>query len=402
MPIYVYEAVNEAGKKVTGTHRALNKQTAINELREQNLMIRSVQEKQEGVLGKELSLGKPVKMKDFVVFCRQFATLIRSGVQIDKAIDIMEDQTTNRKLKAALKDISEQVLSGKQLSQALRDHPRIFPEMFINMIVSGESSGQLDEVLERMASHYEKEHQTVQKVKSAMVYPVIVFVFSIAVVIFLLLKIVPAFVSMFKEQGEELPLLTQGIMLASDIVVAYWWVGAFLLLASAFAVQSLMSNQQAREMLDRLKFKLPLFGAIYKKAAIARLSRTMASLYTSGVPLLESIEITNKVTGNRVIGAILTEARSSLSEGKQLSEPFIRSGIFPRMVTSMLMIGEETGQIDSMFTKIAEFFESEVEEAVDRLKATIEPLMLLFVSGIVGMIISAIMSPMFKMYENLL
>lgn len=402
MPIFSYEAVNEAGKKVSGLHRALNKQAVINELREQNLMIRSVQEKQESWLGKELSLGKPVKMKDFVVFCRQFSTLIRSGIQIDKAMDILEDQTMSKKLKVALKDIAEQVLSGKQLSQAMSDHPRIFPEMFINMIVSGESSGQLDEVLERMAGHYEKEHKTVQKVKSAMVYPIIVFFFSVAVVIFLLLKIVPTFVGMFEEQGEALPLLTQGIMAASDFVVAYWWIGLILLLGSALTLQSALTNERVKLALDSLKFKLPAFGAIYKKAAIARLSRTMASLYTSGVPLLESIEITTKVTGNRVIGAILADARSSLSEGKQLSEPFIRSGIFPKMVTSMLIIGEETGQIDRMFMKIADFFESEVEEAVDRLKATIEPLMLLFVSGIVGIIISAIMSPMFKMYENLL
>jgi len=402
VPIYAYNAVSATGKKVSGNYRAATKQAAIQELRDKGYSIRSLQEKQVGLMDKEITIGRPVKLEDFVIFCRQFATLIRSGIQIDQALEIMEDQTTSKNLKNALSDISEQVLSGQQLSKAMGDHPKIFPEMFINMIASGETGGNLDDVLDRMADHYEKEYKTIQKIKSAMTYPIIILVLAVGVVIFMLMKIVPTFAGMFEEQGAKLPLLTRSIMGASKLIGDYYWMALILLIGLIVFWKVYVSNPSGRLTVDKMKFKFPLFGPVFKKASIARLSRTLSSLYMSGVPLLQSIDITVKVVGNKVMENVLHNAKDSLSQGKQLSDPFSSSGIFPKMVVSMLIVGEETGQIDKMLLKIAEFLENDVDQSVDRLKAVIEPVMMLIVSGIVGMIVAAIITPMFSIYETFL
>lgn len=402
MPNYAYEAVNAAGRKVKGVIHSVSKQAAIRELRHMQLDVRSVQEREERFWDRDIPFGKRVGLKDFTVFCRQFAALLSSGVQIDKALEIMEEQTANKVLKVSLRDLLDQVSGGMPLSAAMRRHPRIFPDLFVNMLMSGEAGGRLDETLERLAGHYEKEHKTVQKVKSAMVYPVIVLLFSVAVVVFLLTSIVPTFVSMFESQGQELPAVTRLIMRASGFLAEWGWLIGIGIAAAVILFRVAAARDRGREMADRLKFRIPLFGAILRKAAIARLTRTLASLYSSGVPLLEALAVAGRVTGNRVLAGVLESARDSLAEGRQLSEPFLKSGEFPKMVTSMLVIGEETGQIDRMFGKIADFYENDVEQSVDRLKSLVEPLLLLLVSGIVGLIISAVMSPMFKMYENML
>ncbi|MDF2814377.1 MAG: type secretion system protein [Paenibacillus sp.] len=402
MANFAYEAVSESGRKMKGVLRAQNKNAAISELRGKGMIIRSIQEKQSTAMDKEISFGRAVKLEDFVIFCRQFATLIRSGIQIDQAITILEDQTSAKKLKAALGDVSEQIRTGHALSKAMSDHPRIFPEMFINMIASGETGGNLDDVLDRMADHYEKEHKTIQKVKSAMTYPIIVMFIAIIVVIFLLIKIVPTFAEMFLEQGSELPLITKFVMGSSDAVVAYWWIFLAGIVGLIFLYRAFAAKDEGKLLIDSMKFKIPVFGIILRKAAIARLTRTLSSLFVSAVPVLQAIDVTEKVVGNRVMAKVLREAKSSLQQGKQLSDPFSKSELFPRMVVQMLIVGEETGQIDNMLSKIADFYEADVDQSVDRLKSVIEPLMLLFVSVLVGIIVAAMMSPMFKMYENYL
>lgn len=402
MPNFVYEGVTEAGKKVKGVVRASNKQAAISDLRGKGYMIRSVQEKAETMLDKELNIGRAVKLEDFVVFCRQFATLIRSGIQIDQALKIMEDQTVAKRLKAAIGDVHEQVRNGHPLSKAMGEHPRIFPEMFVNMVASGETGGNLDEVLDRMALHYEKENNTVQKIKSAMTYPIVVLIMAVVVVVFLLLKIVPTFATMFEEQGAELPWITRFVMGASYAVAHYWWAFVLIVAGIVAAFKVVGKNENGRYALDAVKFKIPIFGIVMKKAAIARMSRTMSSLFVSAVPMLQALDITEKVIGNQVMAKVVKEAKASLQQGKQLSEPFSNSGLFPEMVLQMLYIGEETGQIDHMLAKVADFYEADVDQSVDRLKALLEPLMMLILSGIVGFIVASIMTPMFKMYENFL
>jgi type IV pilus assembly protein PilC len=402
MPNFAYEAVNDSGKKVKGIVRALNKQTAITELKSKGYIIRSVQEKAATIMDAEVNIGKAVKLEDFVIFCRQFATLIRSGIQIDQALGILESQSTSKRLKLAVGDVSDQIRNGHNLSKAMGDHPKIFPSMFVNMVASGETGGNLDEVLDRMADHYEKEHKTVQKVKSAMTYPIIVLIIAIAVVIFLLIKIVPTFADLFADQGATLPWITRFVMGASDAIVGYWWIFLIIIVGAAFMIRSILSTEDGKLMRDKLKFRIPIFGVILKKSAIARIARTMSSLFMGAVPILQILEVTEQVVGNRVLGAVLKEARGSLQQGKLLSDPFIKSGLFPPMVTQMLIIGEETGQVDKMLSKVADFYEADVDQSVDRLKAVIEPLMLLIVGCIVGVIVAAIMSPMFKMYDNML
>lgn len=382
--------------------KAQNKAMAISELRGRGMIIRSIQEKSATAMDKEIHIGRAVKLEDFVIFCRQFATLIRSGIQIDQSVTILEDQSTAKYLKAALGDISEQIRSGHSLSKAMGDHPKVFPEMFINMIASGETGGNLDDVLDRMAEHYEKEHKTIQKVKSAMTYPIIVLIIAIVVVIFLLIKIVPTFAGMFLEQGSELPLITRFVMGSSDAIVKYWWMFLGLIAGLILLYKMFANGEEGKYVIDSMKFRFPIFGIILKKAAVARLARTLSSLYVSAVPVLQALDVTEKVVGNRVISKVLREAKDGLQQGKMLSEPFEKSGVFPKMVVQMLIVGEETGQVDNMLSKIADFYEADVDQSVDRLKAVIEPLMLLFVSILVGIIVAAMMSPMFKMYDNYL
>jgi type IV pilus assembly protein PilC len=399
---FSYEAVSEAGKKQKGMLKAQNKHSAISELRAKGFMIRSIQEKDATVMDMNIQIGRAVKLEDFVIFCRQFATLIRSGIQIDQSLTILEDQTTAKYLKAALGDVSEQIRSGYSLSKSMSEHKRVFPEMFVNMMASGETGGNLDDVLDRMADHYEKEHKTIQKVKSAMTYPIIVMIIAIIVVVFLLIKIVPTFADMFKEQGAELPWITRAVMGASNAIVEYWWMFLIGGVALGFLIKTLTSNEEGKVWMDRMKLKIPVFGIILKKAVIARLARTMSSLFVSAVPVLQALDVTEKVVGNRMLSKVLREAKDSLQQGKLLSDPFSKSGLFPKMVVQMIIIGEETGQVDAMLAKIADFYEADVDQSVDRLKAVVEPLMLLIVSCLVGIIVAAIMTPMFAMYDNFL
>lgn len=402
MPNFYYEGVTERGKRIKGNHRSLSKQAAIQELRSKGYSIRSIDERPESFLTNEITIGRAVKLEDFVIFCRQFATLIRSGIQIDQSLSILEEQTAAKRLRSALYQVHDQIRSGHSLSKAMSDHPKIFPEMFINMVHSGESGGHLDDVLERMADHYEKENKTIQKIKSAMTYPIILIIVAIGVVIFLLTSIVPTFANLFSEQGQELPWITKFVMGCSDFIVDYWWIVLLGLLVGLLGFRLFIGTEDGRYKVDQLKFKFPVFGIVFKKAAIARLTRTMSSLYSSGVSVLHALDITAKVVGNRVLVRVLQESKHSLQQGKQLSEPFARSGLFPAMVIQMIIVGEETGQLDKMMGKIADFYENDVDQSVDRLKAVVEPVMLLIIACLVGIIVAAIMSPMFKMYDNFL
>lgn len=400
MAMFQYEAVTMKGKKVKGVQRSVSKFAAITDLQAKGFTIRSIQEKKVGILDKEITFGRPVKLEHFVIFCRQFATLIRSGIQIDTAVRILEEQNLSKKLSEALMDIGDKIRNGSQLSKAMQDHPRIFPEMFINMVGSAEFSGTLDSVLDRMATHYEKELKTFQKVKSAMTYPIVVMSISILVVIFLMIKIIPTFTGMFQEQGAELPMITKLVMSVSGSMQHFWWLYLFIVIAAILVVRVLQANKQAKIFMDKYKFYFPIFGPLMKQATISRLIRTLAELMTSAVPLLQALQITEKVVGNSMFEAVLADARRQLEQGQTLSRAISDSGLFPPLVIHMLKVGEETGQVDGMLIKVADFIDNEVEQTVDRLKTTLEPLLMLFVSVIVGAIIAAIMAPMFKLYET--
>jgi type IV pilus assembly protein PilC len=402
LPNYAYEAVNPLGKRVKGISRAPNKHTVISELQVKGLLVRSVQEKKPGLLDKEIIIGRQIKLEHFVIFCRQFSTMIRSGLTIDAVLKILEEQTRSKRLKAALTDLMEQVRNGHALSESMRRHPRLFPDLFVNMIYSGEAGGALDEVLERMADHYEKEHKTIQKVKSALTYPIIVILIAIAVVIFLMLNVVPIFVAMFEEQQLKLPLVTRIVAGTSTWLSSYWWVLGLLIIGSVPFIRVGLTQDTIRKHIDRFILRIPIFGTLLMKESVARMARTLSACFQSAVPVLEALQVTSSVMGNRALSEVLVQSKESLQEGQPLSQPMARSRLFPTMVIQMLAVGEETGELDTMLTKLADHYEADVEHTVDRLKSTLEPLLLLFISLLVGIIVAAVMTPMFQIYETYL
>ncbi len=402
MPNFYYEALNVDGKKVKGFYQSSNKEMAIQELRAKGYMLRAVQEKQKSIWDQEISLGPVVKPEHFVFFCRQFATLIRSSIQIETALAILIDQSPSKRLKGALIEVADRIRNGHSLSKSFAEHPKIFPEMFINLIAAAEISGGLEDSLNRIALHYEKENKSMKQIKSALVYPIIVTIVAICVVIFLLLNVVPVFTNMFADQGAELPLVTQFVIASSDMVVQLWWLLLIIPVAAIVGFRFFIKTDQGKFSVDSMKFRIPLFGIIFRKSAIARLTRTLSSLLSSAVPVLQALELTERVVNNQVYSKVLKQARIDLQHGKSLSQPFIDSKQVPTIVTQMITVGEETGQIDLMLEKISESFEDDVEQSVDRLKSTLEPILLLVVSALVGFIVIAIMTPMFTMYENFL
>ncbi|CCQ97428.1 Type II secretion system protein [[Clostridium] ultunense Esp] len=400
MALYTYRAKDRVGKMYRGQIEASDKAVAMEELKRRGVIILSLEEKRNTFLNQEFYLGSPVKHVDFVIYCRQFATLIRAGVPIVEANRILAEQTESRALKKALMEITVKLKKGIPFSQAAGEQ-RFFPPFFINMIRAGEESGKMDETLERIAHYFEKEHDTREKVKSAMTYPVAVGLIAIIVVGFLLKFVVPRFVGMFEQMHAELPAVTRFVLALSQSVERQWYLWLLGMALIVFLFIALKRTAQGAYWFDYLKLKVPVFGKLNQKGAIAQLTRTLASLYGSSVPVLQSLSIVENLVNNRVIGEVLRKARESLSQGRPLSEPLKRSWVFPPLVTQMIAVGEETGSLDQMLEKVADFYERDVENTVDRLKSLIEPLLIVFLAGVVGIIVAAILLPMFTLYQNI-
>lgn len=388
-------------KKVrTGMLTAVNRREAIIKLRDEGIKVIDIKEIETTTLQKEISIGNPVKRDQFIMFLRQFSTLMRSGVTIVDTIRILSQQVESKALGKALATVEDELRKGNSLSDSLAKHPKIFEPLTINLIKAGELSGNIDESLDRLANHYDKAYQTRQKVVSAMSYPAVVGVLAIGVVIFLLATIVPMFVDMFAGFGGELPLLTQVVMQASNLTLSYWYliVLAFLIIGGVFWLMK--RNIKGRLLLDTMLLRMPIFGKIFKKSALARLTRTLSSLFSSSVPILQAMTMVEKVVGNEVMSKVVVASRDSLERGGSLTEPMRNHWAFPPLIPHMISIGEQTGSLDHMLLKVAEFYEKEVEAETDRLKALIEPLMIVLLAALVGTIVLSIMLPMFEMFNN--
>lgn len=388
-------------KKVrTGMLTAVNRREAIIKLRDEGIKVIDIKEIETTTLQKEISIGNPVKRDQFIMFLRQFSTLMRSGVTIVDTIRILSQQVESKALGKALATVEDELRKGNSLSDSLAKHPKIFEPLTINLIKAGELSGNIDESLDRLANHYDKAYQTRQKVVSAMSYPAVVGVLAIGVVIFLLATIVPMFVDMFAGFGGELPLLTQVVMQASNLTLSYWYliVLAFLIIGGIFWLMK--RNIKGRLLLDTMLLRMPIFGKIFKKSALARLTRTLSSLFSSSVPILQAMTMVEKVVGNEVMSKVVVASRDSLERGGSLTEPMRNHWAFPPLIPHMISIGEQTGSLDHMLLKVAEFYEKEVEAETDRLKALIEPLMIVLLAALVGTIVLSIMLPMFEMFNN--
>ncbi len=401
MTVFKYSGRSKTGALKKGTIQATNKNTAILKLREQGINPREVEES-TSILHKDLSIGGGIKNQDFVIYCRQFATLIRAGISIVEATNILARQSTSKPLKKALEEVEEDVRTGTAFSQAIAKHPKVFPDLFINMMRSGEATGNIDETLDRLANTFEKQFRIKKKVQSTMTYPAILLLITIGVVFFLLIYIVPTFVQTFDEMGAELPLITVITVKISDWLTSFWWLILIGILGAVIGFNSLYKkNKKFNYLVHYSMLRVPIFGPLLQKTAISRLTRTLSSLFSSAVPILHAITISERVSGNPVISEVMIEARESLEKGSTLTEPLQKSWLFPPLVTSMTQIGESTGSLDYMLEKIADFYEEEVDRAVDTLKSLIEPAMILFLAIIVGTIVAAIMLPMFSLYEQM-
>ncbi len=395
MPIFEYEAIDKSGKKSRNKKEAINKESLIADLKKEGLYLLNIKEQKKTWWQRELSVGTGIDYQEIVIFSRQLATLIRAGVPIIQAIQILSEQTTNKRFRQILISVGESVNKGDLLSEALKQHRKVFQPIFIHMIRAGEESGTLDIVLERLAVFMEKDHNSKEKVKSALTYPITVSIIAVLVTIFLLVKVVPVFVQMFADFGATLPLPTRIILAISNFLVVRWYIMLLALIFTFILFSFLKQQGKGRYYLDYFKLKLPVFGKLFQKEAMARFTRTFSTLVRSAVPILNSINMVSDIVGNEVVKERLLAASNSLRQGESLAEPLKKSWVFPPLVVHMIKVGEETGALDEMLDKIADFYETDVANMVDRLKALIEPLMIVFLAVIVGTIILAVIMPMF-------
>ncbi|MFP7299842.1 type II secretion system F family protein [Neobacillus niacini] len=399
MTRYKYSGRDRRGKR-QGTITAATRREAMVKLKEDGVRVVDITEVPETLMTMEISLGNPVKLQDFVIYLRQFATLLKAGVTIVDATGILAAQTESKALKKALLLAEQDLREGIPYSEAVSKHKKIFNPMFINMVKAGEVSGNMDETLERLAEHFEKQHYTIQKIKSALTYPIVVGILAIAVVIFLLIAVVPTFVTMFDDLGGELPTITKVVLAASEFVQSSWWLIMILIIGLVALISFLNKNKKTKYYMDYFLLKMPVFGNLLKKAALARMMRTLSSLFSSSVPILQAMAIVEKVVENEVLAKVIKESRSNLEKGRSMAEPMKDHWAFPPLVTQMISIGEDTGALDSMLSKIAEFYEKEVDTGTDQLKSLIEPLMIVFLAALVGTIVASIMVPQFSMFEQ--
>jgi type IV pilus assembly protein PilC len=345
-----------------------------------------------------LETGTRIKTRDKAVFARQFATMINSGLAVLRALYILEEQTENPRFKKIIAAVRGDVESGMPLSDAMERHPVAFDRLYVAMVRSGEAGGALDQSLLRLASQLEKDDSIKRTIKAAMAYPVLIALFAIMVLIGMLLFLIPIFSKMYDDLGGELPSLTKLMVSLSNLMKGYWFIvfpGIALLI---YGLKRLKNTDEGKKRWDHIKLKLPMkLGPVIQKIAIARFSRTLATLVSSGVPILQAIEITGKTSGNSVIEDAMADVKESVRSGESISKPLGRVPVFPAMVTHMISIGEETGALDAMLNKVAEFYEDEVDAAIKSLTSIIEPIMMLFVGGLVGMVVISMYLPMFNM-----
>ena len=398
MEVYVWEGRTRKGTIERGEMEAANEASVRSQLRRQQIMAIKIQTKPKDVF-QSLSFLKRrgVKEKEIVVFTRQFATMIDAGLPLVQCLEILSSQQTNKTFKEILLKVKGDVEAGSTFAEALKKHPRVFNELFCNLVAAGEAGGILDTILNRLATYIEKTMNLKKKIKGAMVYPSVVLVVALGVVVLLLTFVIPIFQKMFTDMGATLPPFTQLIINLSEFLRHFWPLIAFLLFGLALVFRYYYKTEKGREVVDGNILKLPIFGSLIKKVAIAKFTRTLGTMLSSGVPILEGLEIVARTSGNRVIEKAVLKTRASIGEGKTVAEPLGASGIFPPMVVQMISVGESTGALDSMLGKIADFYDDEVDAAVAALTSLLEPLLMVFMGSAIGALVIAMYLPIFQM-----
>jgi type IV pilus assembly protein PilC len=397
MPVFLWEGQTRKGEKKKGEIEAANEAALRGILRRQGLTSITIKQKPKDLSEYLPFLKQKVKQKEVVIFARIFATMINAGLPLIQCLELLAQQEQNKTFAQIITAIKEDIEGGSTLSDALRKYPNIFDDLFVNLVAAGESGGILDVILQRLSNYMEKAMKLKSKVKGAMTYPASVLVISIAVVALLLVKVIPVFQKMFEGFGGELPGPTQFLISLSQYAQKYFLVAIIALAIVVYAFRRYYKTEKGTLLIDGLILKSPVFGPLLKKVAVARFTRTMATMMTSGVPILEGLAIVSKTAGNKIVENALIRVRKSISEGKTIAEPLLETGIFPPMVVQMIAVGEATGALDAMLSKIADFYDDEVDAAVNAMTALLEPFMMVFLGGVVGGMIIAMYLPIFKM-----
>ena len=398
---FAYKAKGPNGQVLAGSILADNENAVAIHIREKGYFITQIKE-QGGThsLSGFIDNFKSISMKEIAIFCRLFSTMIDAGLSLVASLGVLIEQTDNPRLKSALQDVYKKIKEGQPLSRALGDHPRIFPSIMINMVEAGEVGGVLDDVLGRLASHFEKEHKMNQKIKSAMTYPAVVSVVAVLAVVFILTFVLPTFVQMFAGANKELPLITRIVLAISNFLRNYALFIVPGVIASVYGLRVALQKGETRKIFDSLILKIPVVGMLSRKIGIARFSRTLSTLLHGGVPIITALEVVKKTIGNLSMMAALSEAQVGIKEGRNLATTLAQSKIFTPMVIQMVSIGEESGALDKMLEKIADFYESDVDDVVTRLSSIMEPLIIVVLGFVIGIIVIAIMIPMFDIMSG--
>ena len=394
MPTFIYKGRTRLKGAVAGELVAENREEITKMLRQQGILATSVQRK---VLQINLPFGSKVRPADLAIFTRQFATMINAGLPIMQCLEILREQVTKDHFRKVIGQVSDSVKGGKTLAEALAQHPKVFSTLYIHMVEAGELGGMLDNILERLAVYLEKANALKRKIRGAMVYPILISLVAIGGTIFMLTTIVPTFAKLFQEFGGTLPLPTRVVLVVSAILQHNFLYMVGLLIALSQGVRYARRTETGRYKIDKMLLRLPIFGNLLTKSAISRFSRTLGTLLSSGVAILDSLDITSKTAGNSVVKEAVNKARSRIAEGQTISDPLKASGVFPPMVTQMVAIGERTGQLDNMLKKIADFYDEQIDAAVAALTSVLEPIIVIFMGFVVGGILIAMYLPMFDL-----
>jgi type IV pilus assembly protein PilC len=397
MPVYVWVAETKRGRKLKGEIDAANENIALNLLKKRNFTVKKLKPKPKDLFAGVSFLQPKVTNKDIVIFTRQFSTMIDAGLPLVQGLTILAEQSENPTFKNILKEITKDVEGGSTLAEAMKKHPKVFDDLFVNLVAAGEVGGILDTILRRLASFIEKAEKLKSQVKGALTYPAVVVGIAIIVISVILVFVIPVFEDMFKSFGSALPVPTQIVVDMSRFLKGniHWVILAFIPII--YGLRRYRKSAAGKKQTDALFLKLPIFGNLLKKTAVARFTRTLGTMISSGVPILDALEIVARTAGNVIIEEIIMEVRASIAEGQTIAEPLSENDIFPGMVIQMISVGEATGALDSMLEKIADFYDEEVDAAVAALTSMLEPMLMLFLGGSIGGLVIAMYLPIFGM-----
>ncbi|MFQ6131599.1 MAG: type II secretion system F family protein [Armatimonadota bacterium] len=398
MASFAYVAVDHTGRQVRGRVPADSREAAEAKLRDEGLHVMDLSSAPDRAgLGERLASLRKVKLRELVIFSRQFATMVNAGMNLMKCLDILRGQTRDERMKKIIDQARSDISSGQSLSDALAKHPRVFSDLYVNMIRAAEAGGILDQILNRLAGYLEKEMAIMGKIKSAMVYPIIVLFFAIGMTMILVFFILPKFKQIFDDIGVDLPVSTAILLNSSAYATRYWYVPLAVILGTVLAYKAYIKTPSGRYQVDALKLRLPIFGDLVRKMSISRFARTFSTLVTSGIATPTALDIVAATAGNAVIEKTVQDAKENVMRGDKLSSPLMISGVFPDMVTQMIAVGEETGKLDEMLLKVSNFYDDEVDQVIQGLTSIIEPLLIVGLGLLVGFVAVSVITPIYNL-----